>query len=234
MKNARRFAGSLAALAAVVLAAPLVWSQSKSPLEDVLTKMDEAAARFRSTEADFVWDQYLKVVDKADTQKGKVYFRRSGNEVQMAADIRDPNPQYVLYSDAKVQVYQPRIDQITVYDAGKDKAAVETFLVLGFGGRGHDLSKSFDVKYAGTENIGNLETTKLELVPKAASVRNNFSRILLWIDPARGISVQQQLFDPDQNYRLAKYSDIKVNRPITDSAFKIKTTGKTKTVSPSS
>ncbi len=231
MKIARRFAGCLAAL---VFAAPLLFAQSNSQLEDVLKKMDEAASHFRSTEADFVWDQYMKVVDETDSQKGKVYFKRGGSGVQMAADIREPAPKYVLYSDAKVQVYEPRIDQITVYDAGKNKDAFESFLVLGFGGRGHDLSKSFDVKFAGTEKVGSVDTSKLELVPKADSVRNNFSRILLWIDPQRGISVQQQFFQPSGDYRLAKYSDIKVNKGIADSAFKIKTTGKTKTVSPSS
>ncbi len=231
MKNARRFAGCLAGL---VFAAPLLLAQSNPQLEDVLTKMDEAAAHFRSTEADFVWDQYQKVVDETDTQKGKVYFKRSGNDVQMAADIREPDPKYVLYSEAKVQVYQPHIDQITVYDAGKNKDAFESFLVLGFGGRGHDLSKSFEVKFAGTEKLGSVDTAKLELVPKAQSVRNNFSRIILWIDPQRGISIQQQFFEPSGDYRLAKYSDIKINKGIADSAFRIKTTGKTKTVSPSS
>jgi outer membrane lipoprotein-sorting protein len=231
MKNPRRFAGCLAAL---VFAAPLLLAQSNPQLEDVLTKMDEAAAHFRSTEADFVWDQYMKVVDQSDSQKGKVYFKRSGSAIQMAADIREPEQKYVLYADAKVQVYQPRIDQITVYDAGKNKDAFESFLVLGFGGRGHDLSKSFDVKYAGTEKLGSLDTAKLELVPKSQSVRNNFSRIILWIDPQNGVSVQQQFFEPSGDYRLAKYSGIKINHGIADNAFKIKTTRKTKTVSPSS
>jgi outer membrane lipoprotein-sorting protein len=88
------------------------------------------------------------------------------------------------------------------------------------------------VKYLGTENLDGLETAKLDLVPKSEKVRNNFAHIVLWIDPARGVSVQQQLFEPSGDYRLAKYSDIKINEKIQDSVFKLKTTGKTKTVSP--
>ena len=76
-------------------------------------------------------------------------------------------------------------------------------------------------------------TAKLQLVPKSERVRNNFNKILLWIDPERGISVQQQFFDPQGDYRLAKYSDVKVNeKKIPDEVFRLKTTSKTQVVSP--
>lgn len=214
----------------VVLSASFSFAQNNAALEKVLDQMDKAAESFRTTEASFVWDQYQKVVDDKDTQKGKIYFRRSADQVQMAADITEPAAKYLLYADSKIQIYQPRIDQVTVYDTSKNRGDVESYLVLGFGGRGHDLVKSFDVKYLGSEKLGDLETAKLDLVPKSQKVRNNFAHITLWIDPARGISVQQQLFEPSGDYRLAKYSDIRVNQKIPDSAFKLKTTGKTKVV----
>ena len=208
--------------------------QSATPeLQPVLNKMDQLAANFRTTQAAFVWNQYQKVVDETDTQKGTVYFRRSGNEIQMAADINDPaSPKYVLFTDSKVEIYQPKIDQVTRYNTGKDRATIESFLVLGFGGSGRDLLKSFDVKYLGTEKVDGIDTAKLELVPKSPKVRGTFDHIWLWIDPARGVSVQQQLFEPSGDYRLAKYSDIQLNQKIPDTAFKLKTTGKTKIVSP--
>jgi outer membrane lipoprotein-sorting protein len=207
--------------------------QASDELQRVLKQMDQTAANFRTTQAAFVWDQYQKVVDEIDTQKGIVYFRRNGNEVQMAADINDPtSPKYVLFADSKVEVYQPKIDQVTSYNTGKDHAAFEGFLVLGFGGSGRDLQKSFEVSYVGTEKVNGVDTAKLELVPKSAKVRNTFAHIVLWIDRSRGVSVQQQLFEPSGDYRLAKYSDIQLNQRIPDSAFKLKTSGKTKFVSP--
>jgi len=163
---------------------------------------------------------------------GRDAYSRNGGDTQMAADVMEPDKKYVVYSEGKVQLYQPKIDQVTVYNTGKDKAAVESFLVLGFGGGGHDLLKSFDVKYVGTETVDGVETAKLDLTPKSEKLRNTFARILLWIDPARGISVQQQFFEPSGDYRLAKYSDIQLNQKIPDQAFKLKTTGKTKVVSP--
>jgi outer membrane lipoprotein-sorting protein len=223
----------LISLFAVVLLSVVAFSQSDSlELEKVLDKMDKTAAAFHTTEAAFEWDQYQKVVEETDVQKGKVYFKRSGEETQMVADIAEPDKKYVLFADSKLQIYQPRIDQITVYNAGKSRAEFESFLVLGFGGKGHDLPKSFDVKYMGTEKIGDIEASKLELTPKSVKVRNTFSKIVLWIDPARGVSVQQQLFEPSGDYRISKFSSIEINQKISDNVFKIKTTPKTKTVSP--
>ena len=150
----------------------------------------------------------------------------------MAADITDPDQKYVLFNGSKVQVYQPKIDQVTVYNTGKNREDFESFLVLGFGGGGHDMLKSFDVKYLGDETMDGMDAAKLELVPKAANVRNNVDHIVLWIDPARGISVQQQFFfGPSGDYRLAKYSDIKVNEKIPDSCFQAENHGKTKFIS---
>jgi outer membrane lipoprotein-sorting protein len=159
-------------------------------LETVLTRMDKAAADFRTAQADFSWDQYQKVVDETDAQKG------------------------------------------TVYDTGKNKSDVESFLVLGFGGRGHDLARTFDLKLAGAETVDGVGTMKLELIPKSARLRANFERILLWIDMARGVSVQQQFFEPSGNFRLVKYFHIQLNQKLDDDVFKLKTTHKTKYINP--
>jgi len=209
-------------------------SDSQAQLSRVVTQMDRTAANFHSTQANFVWTQYTKVVeDVTDTQKGTVYFRRSGNQMEMAADVSDPSPpKYVLFMGGKVQVFQPKIDQVTQYETGKDRAAFESFLVLGFGGSGQDMLKSFDVSYLGSEKVTNVDTVKLNLVPKSEKARNTFNHIWLWIDPARGVSLRQQLFEPDGDYRLADYSDIRLNEKISDSVFKLKTTSKTKFLSP--
>jgi outer membrane lipoprotein-sorting protein len=201
-------------------------------LEAVLGSMDRAAANFRSAQTDFVWDQYQKVVDEHDLQKGTMYFRRQGDDVQMAADITSPDRKHVLFTGGVVKVYVPKVDQVTEYDAGKNKAEFETFLVLGFGGSGKDLERSFDVKFDGMEEVQGVSTGKLELTPKSQKVRNMFSTITLWIDPTRGVSLQQKFQEPSGDYRLATYSDIELNKKINGDVFKLKTTSKTKYVRP--
>jgi len=209
--------------------APGAVAQNDPNLQKVLTQMDSAAASFRTTQANFVWEQYWKVVNERESQKGTVYYRRAGKEIQMMADIADP-PKSVLFSNGKVEIYEPKVKRVTTYEAGKNRDAVESFLVLGFGGSGQDMLKSFDVKYLGTETVDGVNAAKLELVPKSDRVRNIFGKIWLWIDPARGISVQQQFFEPSGDYRLAKYSDFQINQKIADNVFKLKTASDTKYV----
>ncbi len=215
----------LAVAASVALATPV------ANLETALKQMDDAAAKFRTTEANFTWTQYNKVIDDVtETQQGKIYFRRAGNETQMAAEIMQPSAKLVIFSDGKIQIYQPRLDQVDIYDAGAHRDEFESFLVLGFGGSGQDMLKSFEVTYGGTEKIDGIDTAKLDLTPKSEKVRQHFAHIILWIDPQRGLSVQQQLFETSGDYRVAKYSGIQVNQKIPEDKFKLKTSGKTKTV----
>ena len=201
-------------------------------LQSALASMDRAAANFRSAQCDFVSDQYQKVVDDHDLQKGTMYFRRQGTDVDMAADITSPDKKYVLFTGTLLSVYQPSIDQVTQYNPGKNKADFESFMVLGFGGSGRDLSKLFDVKYSGSEQVQGVNAAKLELTPKSQRVRNMFSTITLWIDPARGVSVQQRYDEPSGDYKLTKFSNIEINRKISNDVFKLKTTGHTKVVKP--
>jgi outer membrane lipoprotein-sorting protein len=240
---------------ALFLPIALVWSffhaaaaspqapAESSPLAAVLKKMDTAAAGFRSTQAEFEWDTYEKVIDEIDDiQKGTIYYRRAGKEIEMMADVKlagsdpkqlKPEPKYVLFSKGKVRMYQPKMDQVTEFDLGKNHADLESYVVLGFGGSGQDLVKTFDVTYVGPETINGVATAKLQLIPKSEKVRNTYKQIFLWIDLDKGISVQQQAFQPDGNYRLAKYSAIQVNgKKIPDEVFQLKTTSKTQTISP--
>ena len=221
---------ALSVVALCLVASMIVQAQN---LESVLASMDKAAANFHSAQCDFVWDQYQKVVDDHDYQKGTMYFRRQGNDVQMAANIASPAKKYVLFTGDLVSVYQPSIDQVTEYNPGKNKGDFESYLVLGFGGSGRDLAKSFDVNYAGMEQVQGVNAAKLELTPKSQRVKSMFSTITLWIDPARGVSVQQMFQEPSGDYRFAKYSNIQLNQKIPGDVFKLKTTGHTKVIKPS-
>jgi outer membrane lipoprotein-sorting protein len=214
------------------LAFSLLLQQQAPSLETVLKKMDAAAAAFHTAQADFVWDQYQKVVDETDSQKGTVYYRRAGNEIEMMAQIKEPDVKFVLYKDGKLQIYQPKIEQVMVFSAGANHSEMEGYLVLGFGGSGEDLKKAYDVTYLGEEKIDNIATAKLQLIPKSEKVRNYFSKAFLWIDLSRGISLQQKFEESQGDSRLAKYFAIQVPAKIGNEVFQLKTTKKTQFVSP--
>ena len=160
----------MVAMHLLVLCTALLSFAQDDHLDSVLKKMDSAAANFQTAQADFVWDQYQRVVDETDTQKGTVYYRKSVKEIQMLADIKDPERKIVLYKDGKLQVYQPKIDQVMSYPAGGNRSELESYLVLGFGGSGEDLKKAFDPSYEGEEAIDGVATARLALVPKSEKV----------------------------------------------------------------
>jgi outer membrane lipoprotein-sorting protein len=232
------FAITLASSLLLFAAAP----KPDDSLDAVLKKMDSAAASFRSAQAEFEWDKYEKVIDEIDdVQKGTIYYRRNGKEIEMMAEVKmvgndsntlKPDRKYVLFSEGKIRMYQPKPDQVTVYDLGKNRSDFESYVVLGFGGSGQDLLKSFDVTYVGPETINGVATAKLQLIPKSEKVKNNYNKIFLWIDLDKGISAQQQFLTPQGDYRLTKYSSIRINEKISDDVFKLKTTGKTQTITP--
>lgn len=204
-----------------------------SDLDSVLSRMDAAANEFRSAEADLMQEDYQKVVDEHHTDHGKIYFRRTSKGLQMAMDFTgSPDSKYVLLTDNKVRLYQPKIDQVTEYTITANNADVEGMFALGFGGRGHDLLRSFDVKLVGSETIDGVGVVRLELTPKTQGIRKYFSKIDLWINPATDVSQQQQFWQSSGDYRLARYSNIKPNQKLPDNVFKLQTTSRTKLVRP--
>jgi outer membrane lipoprotein-sorting protein len=231
-------------VAALIPVASSQESKSADPaaLDAVLRKMDTVAANFTTAQANFQWETYQKVIDEVvDYQTGVIYYRKSNKQIEMMAEVKragssassmKDEPKFVLLTGGKIRLYQPRTDQVTEFDLGKNQSEFESYIVLGFGASGQDLQKNFDVTYMGPETIDGVKTAKLQLIPKSQKVKNTYSQIFLWIDLDRGVSVQQQLFQPQGDYRLAKYSQIKLHDKVSDDVFKLKTTSKTQTVTP--
>ncbi|MGA3126152.1 MAG: outer membrane lipoprotein-sorting protein [Candidatus Korobacteraceae bacterium] len=207
---------------AALLAASAFAQSKQGNLEEVLNLLDKTSASFKSVQTDFVWDQYQKVVDEHDIQKGVMYFKRSGSNVDVAADILQPEHKKLVFANGKVQVYSFKTRHVDEKEAGQNREEFESFLALGFGGRGHDLLKNFDVRYAGEETVDGVAAYKLELTPKSQKVRNMFRLFTLWIDPKTGMSVQQKALEGEYDFRLAKYSSMKLNQKLPEDAFKLK------------
>lgn len=206
-------------------------SAAGGDLNSVLAKMNANAAKFKSAEAGFDLETYESIVKETTVQKGKIYFRRGGKgDVQAAFDITTPAPKQVVFRDGMIRMYEPNLNQITERDVSQNKAAVESFLSLGFGAKGDDLRKDYAVTLAGWEMVEGANTAKLELIPHNEKLRQTYSKIILWIDPDRDVLLKQQFLESSGNYRLTRYANLKVNTNISDSAFRLKTKGKPKTV----
>ena len=205
-----------AVIAALVPAAAL---GQNAGLQMILGQIDAASARFESAQADFTADTYTAVVQSHDIQQGTIAFRRAGGATEMVMHVKsdngDPSLKDVLYKNGQLDYYQPTIKQETILKASSN---YERYLTLGFGGSGRELAANWNIKYLGTETIDGVETAKLDLTPKTPS--DQFTHITVWIDPRRGVSLKQQVFQETGDWRTAVYSNIRLN-DVPASAFKL-------------
>lgn len=202
-------------------------SAQDADVQKIVQQMDAAAAKFQSATADLRWDNYERVVRETTTQTGIIYFRKKGNATDMGAVIQKPAKKVVAYTGGQLKLYEPNIDQLTLIDTSKNQSQVESFLTLGFGGSGTALEKQWTITSQGTETIDGVQTAKLDLVPKQESVKNTFTHAVIWVDPARGVSLKQQFFTPSGDQRINFYTNIKLNGKVDTKPFEIKTTSKT-------
>jgi len=195
-------------------------------VDQVLTQLNAAAAKFSSAQAEFSWDQFTAVVQEDDVQTGTISFERKKGVTRMMAELKLDNgkaaPRTVLYDGGQVKLYEPTIKQLTLIKAGANKGQWESFLTLGFGGSGDDLKTNWKVSLQGTEKIDGVSVAKLDLVPKEQKVLDLFSHVTIWVDPARSVSYKQIFYQPSGDKRTATYTNIRYNVPLPASVFEIK------------
>src|SRR6266403_1161582 len=73
----------------------------------------------------------------------------------------------------------------------------------------------------GEESLDNRKVVLLELLPKSDDVRNQLSKIQLWIDESTWLPAQQKFFETGSgDYFIIQYKNIARNVRIPDSEFK--------------
>ena len=198
-------------------------------LKATLAKLDAAAGKFRSTAADFEFDSVqTDPIPDTEVQKGTAYYQRKANAFQMAAHIREVNgrkvPKIYVYSDGKLKLDEPLINQVTTLSGASQ---YESYVMLGFGASGKELSDKWDITDQGPETINGVKTEKLDLIAKDPKVKKNLPKVTIWVDTDRGVSLKQ-FFDQGQGQsRTCTYTNIKINESLPGDAFTIKTDSKT-------
>jgi outer membrane lipoprotein-sorting protein len=211
-----RFRSIFPLLLAALLAAPC--AIHAEDLNSVLARLNVAAKRFHTTSATFVFDtETLDPVPDTDLQSGVVYYQRSGGSFKMTAHIHEHNshPATTAYSINGGVIHFFDGSQVHTYDAAK----WQSYLMLGFGASGTELADKWDITYVGSSEMNGVRVAQLELVAKDPQVRKTIPKVTLWIDPDRGVSLQQRFDEGPSLYRICKYTDIKVNESLPSKAF---------------
>ena len=186
--------------------------------ETALSHIDKAAADFHTLTADIEQIKYTEVVKDTSTETGQIFVRR---DQKMRIDLTRPDPKTILRTGDSLFIYTPKINRVEEYNLGKNRSIVDQYMRLGFGTKSQDLEKSYDLKFAGEEEVDHRKTILLELTPKSEEVRRQITRIQMWVDEVSSLPIQQKFFEAGGgDYFLVKYSKMMKNLKIPDNRFK--------------
>ena len=180
--------------------------------------MDKSAQDFHTLTADLEHIKYTAVVKDTSTETGHIFVRR---DEKMRIEIEKPDLRTILRTGDSLFIYNPKINRVEEYDLGKNRSLVDQYVRLGFGTKGEDIKKSFLVAVLGEEELDHKKTVMLELTPKSDQVRNQITKIQMWMDEASWLPIQQKFFEAGSgDYVLSHYTNVMKNLKISDAKFK--------------
>jgi outer membrane lipoprotein-sorting protein len=186
-------------------------------LGSALKQLDAAATNFRSLSADLERTKVTVVVNDKSTESGQIFVRR---DEKMRIEMTKPDPRTILRTGNALFIYNPKINQVDEYDLKKYKTMVDQYLLLGFGTPGSSLKKSYETTLQGEELFDNRKVLVFQLIPKSDEARNQISKIIMWIDEANWLPVQQKFFETGGDYFIIHYTNIARNPKLSDNEFK--------------
>jgi outer membrane lipoprotein-sorting protein len=186
-------------------------------LAGTLRQLDEEAKGFHSLSADVERTKVTVVVNDKSTTNGSILVRGD----KMLLTMKPPDARTILRSGDNVSIYTPGLKRVEEYNIEKNRALVDQFLTLGLGTSGKELEKHYLVTLLGEPLLDDKKTVELELTPKSQEVRNQFSKIQIWLDESTWLPVQQQFYETGSgDYSIIRYSKIVRNPRIDESEFK--------------
>lgn len=189
-------------------------------LKEVLKQLEATGETFRTFSAKFVQKKYTRILEEFDAPESGLllYARAKDGSALLRQEVVQPAPRILTIKGGIATIYQPRLKQGQVVNLGKNKDKAE-YLVLGLGQSPGKLQESFDLAYRGSEKVGDVSCSILELTPKNPAAAAFFSSITLWIRKSNGVPIQQKLLEPSGDYLLVNFSGEKLNSNIPMSSF---------------
>jgi outer membrane lipoprotein-sorting protein len=185
-------------------------------LENVLARMDRAAASFKDMSADVRWMQHTAAINQDAVDIGAILLKRSKHDIRMRVEFTSPDRKSVALQGHKLEIYYPNRNEVEEYDTGKYREMLDQFLLIGFGMSGKELAASYTVKVLGSEAVAGQPAVQLELIPKSAETLKNLKKLEMWIADTNVYPVQQKFYLPGGDYRLVTYTNVKVNTGLRD------------------
>lgn len=207
---------TLALCAASQLATPQA-SQKWTP-DAIVSMMDHAAIDFHSLTANIERIKYTDVVKDTATESGQIWVRK---DEKIRIQFTKPDPRTVLRAGENLYIYNPKINRVEEYDLKGNQELVDQYLDLGFNTRGEHLKKNFLIAVNGEQELDGHKTVVVELTPKSTKMREQITKIQMWVDTSSWMAVQQKFYEANSgDYFIVHYTGVMKNLKIEDSRFK--------------
>ena len=212
-------------IAAPLLLAASAAAQQPGNLPATLHSLDESSAHFVSAQAAFHKDLYTALVKDHDLQDGITFTIRKNGSSEVGIKITGKGARTVEYKDGTARDYNPGLKCYDSYSAAKNKGTIESLLALSFGASGKELAANWTITDLGPDTMTSdgktIKVEKLDLVPKEQGLRNNITHVALWTDLATAVSLKQVVYSPSGDTQTAIYSNVRLNKEVDKSPFKI-------------
>lgn len=214
----------------LALVAPLVGAES---LDAVLTRMDQAARAFRSMSCDVHRTDYSSLFNETKPEDGKLKMKKHAKTgVDLLVEFTGRDPRTLRIAGHTAEIFYPRAKSEDVYDTRKFTKSADLLILVGFGTSRAELEKKYTISVGGSETIGTVKTTRLNLLPKSAEERHFFNMIQLWIPDDKGNPIQEKFLSESKDYNLFQFSNLTINPPLPPSAFELNLPAGVKVIKP--
>lgn len=194
----------------LALLVPMAGAES---LSGVLDRMDQAAQKFRSLSANVQQTDYTDVLGDTESSSGTFKMMKAGKDkFVFLANFTGKDPHEVHLSGNEVEMYYPKANTVQIYDTRKLTKSMDQYLLVGFGTRSAELTKTYNVTLGGPETVAGVKTTRIDLAPRSAEAKKLFNMIQLWIPDGEGSPIQEKMISGKrgEDYKLFRFSNRKI------------------------
>src|SRR5436190_3422007 len=142
-----------AAILLILTSALVAATANPESLENVLARMDRAAASFKDLSADVRWVQHTAAINLDAVDTGTILLKRSKHDIRMRVEFTAPDRKSLALQGHKLEIYYPNTNTVEEYDTGKYREMLEQFLLIGFGTSGKELASAYTMKVLGSETV---------------------------------------------------------------------------------
>jgi outer membrane lipoprotein-sorting protein len=199
-------------LAPLLLTLVVQATLAAADLPTVMSKMNASSASYTGMTAKIRWIKYTKLVDDTSVESGDLWVKRdSKGQVELRIAFTEPVLKQVRIEKTTVELFNEGINQIEEYDLKAKGSQLYEGLLLGYGVSGDDLKQRYDIKIAAEEPIDDQPTVRLAMIPKNEEDRTTGKSVEMWISTQSWQPLQQKAVEPNGDYRLVSYADVKMN-----------------------